>query len=263
MEKRFLLTLVLIIQMLFPFTISQTYYVALTTSYNVIPQTLEPGDNGNLILTITNIGMTYADNVRLKFSPSTVIELYETEYDLQTITAGGSKQIVVPFKVLETAPYGVVALRFKIEYTVDGGTSVRSVDDAISITITRRPSLEVVGVDFDEKKISPGEEFEKKIRLKNVGKGIAKDVILALDVEQLPFIPVYKSSELYIGDMERGEIKDVTLTFLVNDDAEIKPYLIPLTLNYYDELGNEITDEKSVGIALYGRPELVLSLIHI
>ncbi|MCD6403272.1 MAG: COG1361 S-layer family protein [Candidatus Aenigmarchaeota archaeon] len=252
---KLLVWLVLIV----PFVYSQTY-VSLKTTYSTMPELIEPGDIGSIILTLTNYGNTYAKNVKVKFFPNTEIELSKTEFNLQTIPAGDSKQISIPFKVLENIKHDTIAILYTVEYSVGESSGTKEMDSSIILTITRKPNVEIIFAEPMLQNVSLGHEFTLSIRIKNVGKGDAKDVVLSIDTSNLPFIPIKRSSELYLGDLERNEMRDVSFDFIVNDDADIKAYQIPLTLTYSDNQGNLYETDKMIGIKVMGKAELIKSI---
>ena len=74
-----------------------------------------------------------------------------------------------------------------------------------------------------------------------------------------PFTPI-GSSETYIGDIGDHGNKNADFQMLVDPQADVKAYEIPLTIDYFDSAGDKYTINKTIGIALDGTPELQVFL---
>ncbi|RLI95547.1 MAG: hypothetical protein DRO94_00250 [Candidatus Altiarchaeales archaeon] len=97
-----------------------------------------------------------------------------------------------------------------------------------------------------------------KISIINTGGGNARDVVVGLDLSD-PFTPVTVSSK-YIGDLGSNEEKMVEFPIFVGSDAEPRVYSIPVTLEYVDDDGNEISVEREIGIEVVGEPVIGIAL---
>lgn len=234
-------------------------YTSLIVTFETIPAKLEPGDSGSLIVTITNSGTLHASNVKLRVMPNPYIIFERYEFSLQTIDAGDSKQVAIPIKVSEETPYGTLTVFYTVSYSEGESSGTKTMSGAASLSVRRRPSLEITGVEFDKDEIEPGAEVTLFLHVKNVGKGEARDVSIDLDTEGLPLVPIGTTS-FFIGDLSPGREVMVELRMIVNEDAEIKAYPVPLKFTYYNEDGNVNKEEKMFGIKISGKPEFVVTI---
>ena len=235
------------------------YYTSLSVSSYTVPSSLEPGEEGNLVITVSNVGTLYAKNVKLRLSTNPFVELGGYEYDLQTISAGKSSQVVIPVKVSSTTRTGTLVISYEIEYNEGDSSGSRTIEGAVGLSIERRPSLEIVNIEFDKEDIIPGSEVTVSLTVKNVGKGEARDITMSLDVTNLPFVPI-STTEIFVGDMDSRDTKNVEIRLIVNEEAEIKAYSLPLRFSYYTETGDAKTEEETIGIRISGEPEFVVTL---
>ena len=255
----FLLTLLLIPSPTLAQTTQTIYYTSLSVTSETLPSVLEPGDSGNLIVTITNTGTLHARNVKLRIIPNQYVTFGKYEFSLQTIDAGDSKQVAIPIKISDNTPYGTLAVFYTISYSEGESSGTKKITGAVSLSIRRRPSLEIIEIEFDRERVIPGSEVTLTLHVKNVGKGRAKDVSLNVDVSNLPFVAIGTTS-FFIGDLDQGESKRVSVKLIVNEDAEIKAYSLPVSFTYYDEDGNKKEEKEELGLKVYGAPEFVITV---
>jgi len=225
-----------------------------------VPATIEPGESGNLILTITNGGTEYARNVELTLKPHSFISFGETLYKLQTIAPGSSVQVTVPIRIEATAAKGVTTIFFSIKYNEGASTGEVTMDSSTSITITKRALIEIENVSYSKKLIQPGDIVKMSIELKNVGKSEIKDLVVALKNYTQPFVSATGDMEAYVAVLKQGEKATVAFDLIVNKEANTVAYSIPVSLSYYDEAGVLHTEKKYIGMKVSGKPEFVITL---
>jgi hypothetical protein len=237
-----------------------TAYVSISISATTTPSTIEPGQKANLLLTISNIGTTTAQNVKLKIKSHTFITPTISTFDLQSIPNGNSIQVTIPFTVSSSITEGTTALQFTIDYsdsTDPAGT--RTQENSATISVTKRTLIEVNKVSYDKETIQPGDTIKMDIELKNVGKGKIKDLSVSIYNATLPFVPLEASSR-FLKDLDVGEMKNATFNVIINKDAKTVANTIPVTLTYYDEFNSLHTETKYVGLKISGVPEFVVSI---
>ena len=232
--------------------------VSFTFTSETVPASLEPGENGNLILTITNSGSTSADNVRLNFQPNQFIALQQTSYDLQSLSAGKSVQIVVPLTVSNSVTEGITSLSFSINYLDSGFT--KTVQNYVPISINTRSLIEIKNVTYSKEIISRGNTVDMNVTFQDVGEGKIKDLIVSMKNFTLPFVPAETDTESFVGDVDLSTERTVTFKIIINLDAETKAYSIPISFSYFDQLGNPRSDVKFVGLKISGTPEFIVTV---
>lgn len=80
--------------------------------------------------------------------------------------------------------------------------------------------------------VQPGEEVDIKIHLENVGRDDIKNIVVSIDLSDLPFAPIRSSSEKIIEKIKDGE--EETVSFDLEALSNVKPgtYKIPVTISY-------------------------------
>ncbi len=81
-------------------------------------------------------------------------------------------------------------------------------------------------------KILPGNQVTLKIRLENVGEDDIKNILVKLELNELPFAPLRSSTEKVIDELESDD--DVVLYFdlIALPDATSQIYKIPVKISY-------------------------------
>lgn len=249
-----LISVFLIVQ---PLLVVSTY-VSLSITTKTVPSIIEPGEKGNLILTLTNNGNDHARDVKVRFKPHSFINFTRTYYELQTIGPSYSTQVVAPISVSSEATEGTTVIFFSIDYSEGDISGTVTKEGSVTISITRRPLIEIKNVSYDKEMIQPGDSVLVNIDLQNVGRGSLKDLIASLKNFSLPF--VYVNSEVYLSTLNQGQNKSAKFNLIINNDAKTIAYNVPLTLTYYDELGTLHTEQKYFGMKISGKPDFVVNL---
>lgn len=235
-------------------------YVSLTVTSQLSPSTIEPGDSGNLILTVANGGTTYARNVKLIIKSHSFITFGQTTYNLQTIAPSGSMQVSVPITVLPTATEGSTTIFFTISYSEGDTVGTITIDTSTSVSLSKRSLIGIENVTYDKALIEPGDVVEMSIGIKNVGSGKVKDLVVALENYTQPFVSATGDMEVFLGDVPEDGEATATFSIIINKEAKTIAYSIPATIKYYDELGTRHTETKYIGLKVSGMPDFVVTL---
>src|SRR3989338_490484 len=91
--------------------------------------------------------------------------------------------------------------------------------------------------------IEPGERFTLRLNLENLVDDDIKNILVSVDLTDIPFAPVESSSEQIIEKMREGEEESVTFTLQALASAEAKVYKIPVTISY-----ENITKESLISV---------------
>lgn len=151
---------------------------------------------------------------------------------------------------------GACMASIALSYTDESGNSA-------SNNLTFGLNVEGAGVDFKIAsvkygEVNPGQRFDIKLDLTNVGGASAEDVTLTLDLNQ-PFVPV-DTDEKYIGSVSAEQAVSATFSLSVGWDAEIKVYSIPLIITYKVG-GTSYQANKTIGIDVSGN--VLLEVINV
>ena len=80
--------------------------------------------------------------------------------------------------------------------------------------------------------LEPGEQGDIEITLQNVGKEDIQNILVSLDLTELPFAPVDSSSEGIIEEIENDESETISFTLEALANAEPGIYKIPVLISY-------------------------------
>ena len=121
--------------------------------------------------------------------------------------------------------------------------------------LSRTPKLEIVGSSVDE--LSPGEVSPVILTIKNIGGSIAKNIVVKVNPERTvtaggivverEIISLGAASK-YIDNLNMGDSANVELTLAVNQDAELKNYSVPITIEYFDQNGTAKSEIEYLGV---------------
>jgi len=174
------------------------------------------------------------------------------------IEAGKDILLDFSFQVDKGAPTGIYRLVVNISWQDEGGKNYNS-EELISITISppsieNRPLLTIDNFGTEPSEVSAGDTFELKIFIKNIGGKVANNIkfeikkIEGKEVLQY-FSPVKSGNIVYLDKIEKNEVKNLSMNFLVNDNTPSGNYNFILTFTYEDE--NRINYDGSEIIGIY------------
>jgi hypothetical protein len=151
---------------------------------------------------------------------------------------------------------GVCSFSLLMDYSDISGNSMKETLP-VSIDVQRNDAdFKVTDVSYTG--AGPGTAVNVTVSLENLGSAQANDVSVTAQLSS-PFTPI-GSSERYIGAIGKHEKKDASFQLLVDSQADVKAYEIPLTIDYFDSAGTKYSIKKTIGLALDGKPQLQLFL---
>ncbi len=81
-------------------------------------------------------------------------------------------------------------------------------------------------------KILPGEKLRLSITLENFGDDTIENILVNLDLSQVPFAPLGSSSEQAINEIKKNNDKTVSFQLVALPNAESKIYKVPVEIFY-------------------------------
>ena len=105
--------------------------------------------------------------------------------------------------------------------------------------------------------VLPGNEVLLQIEVENAGSSRVKDILIALDLAQLPFAPVDSSTEKIIGKIGDGDSRFVLFKLRALPTAIPGTYKIPVTLSY-----DGIKQTSLISQEIISLPQLSVLLDH-
>jgi len=101
----------------------------------------------------------------------------------------------------------------------------------------------------DPEKVSPGNQVELSVTLENVGNDDINDVLVSIDLSQVPFAPLRSSSEKIIDRIRDDDEETVRFDLVVLPDASPQIYKIPIKISYNDTIKTSLISLEVTAIA--------------
>lgn len=193
------------------------------------PDSVNPGDEIPVELTVRNGGEILADDVTMKIDnvSSYIAPKKASLYHIGAIDANSFKTLqMVLLSDKKTNP-GLIRVPVLLQYKwPDGSTHL----DTASIDIIMKGNAELgfVSVDTDPRRVSADQPFDLTIRIENTGTGEAKQVSATID------LPVTGSKQAFIGKIKPGN--DAPAVFML-DGMKGGTYDYTTFITYTDDLG--------------------------
>lgn len=180
------------------------------------------------------------------------------------LEAGKEISLDFSFQIDKGAPIGIYRLIVSIIWQDESGKNYSS-EELISITISppsieNRPLLTIDSFKTDPVEVSGGDIFDLEIFIKNIGGKIAKNV--KFEIKRIEgrdslyyFSPTKTGNVIYINKIENGEIKDLSMSFLVNDKIPQGNYNFILSFSYEDENRINYDGSEIIGITVQEKKE--------
>lgn len=191
-------------------------------------------DEAQLDVEIANIGNGDAENVQIEID---FPEGFEPSYsfadrdNLGTITAGESKTATFYVDIDKIVKSGDHQASITIKYkdANDEEHEYKKNMIGLEIPLHKKPFFEVEDVSFSSENIGAGEEVTMTVTVRNIGDQEAESTSLRIFKESSqPFD--FEEKTDYIGKVLPGESGTATLTFMVEDGASPKEYLMDIEL---------------------------------
>jgi uncharacterized membrane protein len=194
-----------------------------------IPETVNPGDEIPVMITVRNAGDTTADDVTLKIdNVSSLIAPKNTDlYHIGAINANDQKTLQVVLLSDKLTPPGLFRVPVTLQYNGLDGT--RNTDGtSIDIMMKGKAELGFVSVDTSPRRLTANQPFDLTIRIENTGTGEAKQVAATVD------LPMTGTKQSFIGKIKPGN--DAPAVFML-DGTKGGTYDYTTTIVYTDDLG--------------------------
>ncbi len=128
------------------------------------------------------------------------------------------------------------------------------------VIIRKEVLVEVKGVPdiiFDttivQESIKPGDAFNVTLKLNNFGTGSARNIKISQD--STSFV-IEGDNLVFLGDLGIGESKNVTITFIANDNIKPGTHLLPLVINAQDTGSNYYNYSQKIGLRILNQAQI-------
>ena len=196
---------------------------------SAVPDTVDPGDEIPVALTVRNDGELIAEEVTLRVgNVSTLVAPKGSDlYNLGIVGSGLSKTADLVLLSDRSTPPGLTQVPVTLQYaSVDGAVHTES--SSINLMMKGKGELGLVSVDTSPRRVSEDQPFDLTIRIENTGTGDTKQVAATVD------LPMTGTNQSFIGKIKPGN--DAPAVFLL-DGAKGGTYPYNLTVTYVDDLG--------------------------
>ncbi|MEW6722836.1 MAG: hypothetical protein AB1324_06240 [Candidatus Micrarchaeota archaeon] len=241
MNKRNLILAALILSVSLAFSAGSASPILQLTGYEVVPEAVYPGTNGQLELTIENTGTEPAKGtvVYYTYGSGGQWSIY-----LGDIGEGSEAITTIPFTVPDQVASGIVIINVDIYYLDDDETGSKHTMTSIPLTVSQHQVLEARTISLSKGTISKGEKLAVSLELENTG-GIMKNVIISAANDSS--FSIEGTTQKRVGDIEADQSRNVTVDLVSSSGAQEGRYSIPLVLTYQDALQNTVTTTIYVG----------------
>jgi hypothetical protein len=194
-----------------------------------LADSVNPGDEIPVIMTISNAGQLLADDVTLRITnvSGSIAPKTTDLYHLGSLNPGEQKIVNLILLSDKHVLTGLVQVPVTINYNALDGTPVSQVT-GIDLMMKGKAELGFVSVDTNPPRLTEGTPFDLTIRIENTGSGEAKQVSATLD------LPAEGTKEAFIGKIKSGN--DAPAIFLL-EGLKGGNYSYNLTITYTDDTG--------------------------
>ncbi len=219
--------------------------------YNPYPA--DPGKYLRVWISVSNSGLENAENVIVKVVPEFPFSLYEDEDAERYIGLIKPYDSAILDYKLKVAPDAVSGDNYlKVAYSLDNGKSW--IETKLKIVVqTKNTVISIENVTFLT--LMPGQEGWLNLTIRNIGDEILRYIQIAPDFSDLPVYPI-SSSEKEIYQLLPGREEKVSFKVISDYDAECQIFALPISISYYDTLGNQYTKSYKIGFRIDAKPEI-------
>jgi hypothetical protein len=115
--------------------------------------------------------------------------------------------------------------------------------------------IAIKSFDTNLDKVLPGNQIQLALNLENVGDDDIKNVLVKLDLSQVPFAPLKSSSEQVIDEINENDETTIYFNLIALPNAESQIYKIPVKISYDDVEKDSLI---SIEISAKARLDLLL-----
>ena len=243
------------------------------TGINVVlanqnPDPVSPGNFVFINVKLTNTNSEDTQETFISFEDNQYFKLAEgeaRERDLGSIpqfssSSGSSSFIIAKYKLyVETdTPIGLNTINFEVAES--GNVNEYEFDILVQDS---NPSIELISSKLEEEFIKAGESQKYTLTFENKNNIELKDVVITLDlqnVESEALSTKSGSNQFFLDRINGNQQKEIIINLVATPNSDSKPYLLPITIDYEDALGNSYTKSVVSSVQVYSKPELTLEL---
>ena len=211
-----------------------------TFSQNPFPS--HAGDQIVLNFYVSNAGSTNLTDIKFTLDVDDPINLRSSAEKTVSLQAGETKTLAYNAYIQDDAKDG------KEQITLDYSVNGTSYSDDFDVQIAPdRVYLQIKDVQTIPNSVAPGEKLTLRMTLENSAETDIKNVIVRLNLENLPFAPS-SVTEQQIDLLQGSDSSNVQFELIALSSAEIVTYKVPVEITYFDEFNTEYSREDFISI---------------
>ncbi len=240
---------------------NRTFYdsdtpVISTSAESVTPYPVEPGQDFSVQLRVYNDGGEKANNVTVDFLKSEVFFLTGKDDDFNkpfSLCSGCSKDNIFYFTVLPDVNSGEYPLIFKIKE--------RNIihEETIFIRVIGEPDI-IFDAQVLNDSISPDGSCDVRLKIKNVGTGIARNIKI---VPQTEGFVMGNANLVFLDEISPDEAVEKQIHLMISDSNSPGPQKIGFSIDYKDEKSIDYSLEQSLGVKLLNEVKLDIAAVTV
>ena len=208
-------------------------------------------DEAKLAVEVVNVGDGQAENVRtvLNLPPSFESSYSYSDRDVLGSLEGGNSKIAEYYvDINDTAQAGAYNATLELGYSKsdDDDDEYYKTTIPVQIEVKSKPMFDVVDYHTEPEIVKQGESADLRVTVKNTGSEEGESVSVKVFKESSqPF--EFEDKSDYVGRLKPGQTGEAVLSFNIDDDADVKSYLMDLEIRSIDD--NEVfLDDEIVKI---------------
>ncbi|MBS3108484.1 hypothetical protein J4409_01300 [Candidatus Woesearchaeota archaeon] len=224
------------------------------------PSPLGPGKIFDVYFDITNLQSYTIRNVQINIVdlfPFYSLDENKTSILMDEIRPGEKKSIKYAVGINKDIDEGTYQL--SLQYYSNRIGAIVSKDFNLDI---KRVGVVVAptNIRLEPERIRPGGTAKLEVDIANTVSYTITDVAAELILDGTPFVTLGETSEKKIRQLAPNTKVTLDFNLILNPDAELKVYRVPLLITYFDNLGSKNVRNNTVGITVYAKPEYNVDL---
>lgn len=201
------------------------------------PESVSPGDDFAVCLTLTNTGEIRANNIDVAVHPNTSAVALKSPgtHHLAHLDPGASRAINLSFASDRNAPSGLEVILVPVGYIRADGSRFEQVEQ-VGINLQGKAALSISAVSTDPSPAVSGGPFNLILRIENTGTSDATALKARIDA------PISGSKEAFVGKIKPGSDAPAIFTLRTDQSGEIP---VTVNLSYEDYYGPDSRIEET------------------
>ena len=225
------------------------------TLNSIEPNPVQPGQDLTVQIKILNDGNDeiILGRTTLNFGESFILKSDDQNDGETTLCSSCSKSITFFLTAKSDLDSGFYTIKVKSQY--DGTLSA---EQDFSVQVTGLPNL-VLNV-VNELDVIPESSFELELELVNEGTGLAKNIKITPNSEEVGLLD---ENFLFQKTLGIGSSQKIVGNFLSSSEIEAGYLLLPITLSYEDSQNNLYEVEETIGLEIKDKANIILQHLEI